>query len=220
MCIRDRASAFSLAALAIYLGKRWSVSLYLSLGGLFLTIGYGYTLVTLWPVWLAILGKESPHNITVAIYLSWTVVITVLTLISLKAKLPKRWTILLLFSLVLPTSISIYSLTSSEWATSITHSPALGIYTLVCLLALSAVYLYYQLIFNRGVLDYLKGAITVLWVVIGMYMAVLVWLIPHAILADDGYAVTVSLLIYTISCLLYTSPSPRDRTRSRMPSSA
>ena len=25
---------------------------------------------------------------------------------------------------------------------------------------------------------------------------------------------------YKISCLLYTSPSPRDRTRSRMPSSA
>ena len=24
----------------------------------------------------------------------------------------------------------------------------------------------------------------------------------------------------TIACLLYTSPSPRDRTRSRMPSSA
>ena len=27
-------------------------------------------------------------------------------------------------------------------------------------------------------------------------------------------------LPYKISCLLYTSPSPRDRTRSRMPSSA
>ena len=26
--------------------------------------------------------------------------------------------------------------------------------------------------------------------------------------------------IYTSNCLLYTSPSPRDRTRSRMPSSA
>ena len=25
---------------------------------------------------------------------------------------------------------------------------------------------------------------------------------------------------YRIDCLLYTSPSPRDRTRSRMPSSA
>ena len=25
---------------------------------------------------------------------------------------------------------------------------------------------------------------------------------------------------YAITCLLYTSPSPRDRTRSRMPSSA
>ena len=27
-------------------------------------------------------------------------------------------------------------------------------------------------------------------------------------------------LIQPVSCLLYTSPSPRDRTRSRMPSSA
>ena len=27
-------------------------------------------------------------------------------------------------------------------------------------------------------------------------------------------------LVYLIACLLYTSPSPRDRTRSRMPSSA
>jgi len=26
--------------------------------------------------------------------------------------------------------------------------------------------------------------------------------------------------IYHVACLLYTSPSPRDRTRSRMPSSA
>ena len=27
-------------------------------------------------------------------------------------------------------------------------------------------------------------------------------------------------LVLAIACLLYTSPSPRDRTRSRMPSSA
>ena len=31
---------------------------------------------------------------------------------------------------------------------------------------------------------------------------------------------TESLLAATEPCLLYTSPSPRDRTRSRMPSSA
>ena len=30
----------------------------------------------------------------------------------------------------------------------------------------------------------------------------------------------MTLEINTTSCLLYTSPSPRDRTRSRMPSSA
>ena len=28
------------------------------------------------------------------------------------------------------------------------------------------------------------------------------------------------VIAYTSDCLLYTSPSPRDRTRSRMPSSA
>ena len=28
------------------------------------------------------------------------------------------------------------------------------------------------------------------------------------------------IILYNIFCLLYTSPSPRDRTRSRMPSSA
>ena len=27
-------------------------------------------------------------------------------------------------------------------------------------------------------------------------------------------------IVHTYTCLLYTSPSPRDRTRSRMPSSA
>ena len=38
------------------------------------------------------------------------------------------------------------------------------------------------------------------------------WLAPM-------YALTVAAPLLT-PCLLYTSPSPRDRTRSRMPSSA
>ena len=36
----------------------------------------------------------------------------------------------------------------------------------------------------------------------------------------DHYYISVSLGKVLIDCLLYTSPSPRDRTRSRMPSSA
>ena len=34
------------------------------------------------------------------------------------------------------------------------------------------------------------------------------------------FGLLVKLLHHPNSCLLYTSPSPRDRTRSRMPSSA
>jgi len=33
----------------------------------------------------------------------------------------------------------------------------------------------------------------------------------------SGFEISTS---YAVPCLLYTSPSPRDRTRSRMPSSA
>ena len=37
---------------------------------------------------------------------------------------------------------------------------------------------------------------------------------------DFSYSLIESIIDAFICCLLYTSPSPRDRTRSRMPSSA
>ena len=39
-------------------------------------------------------------------------------------------------------------------------------------------------------------------------------------MAREQWAITVVVLVLAAICLLYTSPSPRDRTRSRMPSSA
>ena len=39
-------------------------------------------------------------------------------------------------------------------------------------------------------------------------------------LIDQGQAALKSRMAELEGCLLYTSPSPRDRTRSRMPSSA
>ena len=38
--------------------------------------------------------------------------------------------------------------------------------------------------------------------------------------SDLGRAIAGALTAMLTGCLLYTSPSPRDRTRSRMPSSA
>ena len=48
----------------------------------------------------------------------------------------------------------------------------------------------------------LIAALTLFFVVLGCFL--------------DG----ISMVVLTMGCLLYTSPSPRDRTRSRMPSSA
>ena len=38
--------------------------------------------------------------------------------------------------------------------------------------------------------------------------------------ASPGQLTTIGLELKIMSCLLYTSPSPRDRQKSRMPSSA
>ena len=43
------------------------------------------------------------------------------------------------------------------------------------------------------------------------------WLVLSTFIRDDG---AVPEFPHLVACLLYTSPSPRDRTRSRMPSSA
>ena len=41
-----------------------------------------------------------------------------------------------------------------------------------------------------------------------------------AVYLDAGFEVARAMIVRLWGCLLYTSPSPRDRTRSRMPSSA
>ena len=56
------------------------------------------------------------------------------------------------------------------------------------------------------------GLVVVFFGLSALVVALLTWLIPSL---PDG----VAWLLFAI-CLLYTSPSPRDRTRSRMPSSA
>ena len=41
--------------------------------------------------------------------------------------------------------------------------------------------------------------------------------------SSEGILVIIAIILWVgwhVFCLLYTSPSPRDRTRSRMPSSA
>ena len=44
--------------------------------------------------------------------------------------------------------------------------------------------------------------------------------LSHAVFGGAALAAVLNLNYFLGACLLYTSPSPRDRTRSRMPSSA
>ena len=54
------------------------------------------------------------------------------------------------------------------------------------------------------------------FLIVGMYFA----FFCYTLLGIDPYLAALLGLPLFFGCLLYTSPSPRDRTRSRMPSSA
>ena len=60
------------------------------------------------------------------------------------------------------------------------------------------------------------------WMVFTVVWATVVYFpVAHWVFAFDGVAAEHGgWIANTVNCLLYTSPSPRDRTRSRMPSSA
>ena len=56
------------------------------------------------------------------------------------------------------------------------------------------------------------------WIIVGSSVILLTWLYYSWDIAKSFYPQSANELCQV--CLLYTSPSPRDRTRSRMPSSA
>ena len=63
----------------------------------------------------------------------------------------------------------------------------------------------------------------VAWTGLGALVVVVVLaLFPYIVYSGTTTIMVQAFIVLTMSsiCLLYTSPSPRDRTRSRMPSSA
>jgi len=85
--------------------------------------------------------------------------------------------------------------------------------------------------------QYSLAKILGIWALAAVPMGILGWVVAPALSADlDPLAAAttrlwalsvgliwqfvLSMIIVRRDCLLYTSPSPRDRTRSRMPSSA
>ena len=78
---------------------------------------------------------------------------------------------------------------------------------------------------------YRKGVYSALWVLVALTICYLPHYIVEVLTGQAGMTLslyiarqlTTILVLLNSSlnpCLLYTSPSPRDRTRSRMPSSA
>ena len=63
-----------------------------------------------------------------------------------------------------------------------------------------------------------KGGIH--WVIVGSSFLLLVWLYYSWDIAKSFFPKSANELCQVGNCLLYTSPSPRDRQKSRMPSSA
>ena len=71
----------------------------------------------------------------------------------------------------------------------------------------------------RGLSIFNKAIMTLVPLVVTLYLVVVVAVAFNQV-APEPVPERAALLINPNGCLLYTSPSPRDRTRSRMPSSA
>ena len=56
--------------------------------------------------------------------------------------------------------------------------------------------------------------LNLMWALVGCFLGTAIGVLPGI-----GPALTVAMLL-PLTCLLYTSPSPRDQRGSRMPSSA
>ena len=78
---------------------------------------------------------------------------------------------------------------------------------------------YYNIVFKRGVDDFVKS-----FAAVGMDGIIVPDLpieeVDELLNATKRHGVDLILLVAPTTCLLYTSPSPRDRQKSRMPSSA
>ena len=56
---------------------------------------------------------------------------------------------------------------------------------------------------------------------LGIFLAAIWWTPTGSVLTKTIYYAIISIIVMTAyTCLLYTSPSPRDKRQSRMPSSA
>ena len=89
--------------------------------------------------------------------------------------------------------------------------------TAVNFLALPFARVSYRNDLRRTLLALSADAALVVVMLVGVMLATVLPNLPAFDVVTD-YHPKIPLRIYT--CLLYTSPSPRDRTRSRMPSSA
>ena len=67
--------------------------------------------------------------------------------------------------------------------------------------------------------SYLKGILKKGEMIMNIYKKLFAYVEDKKYLGAFAIAFSVISAVLTV-CLLYTSPSPRDRTRSRMPSSA
>ena len=68
--------------------------------------------------------------------------------------------------------------------------------------------------------DIMRGAMILSFIAVAQHGCSVKSMAGHATKAHQKGLTSYGAYSRALTCLLYTSPSPRDRTRSRMPSSA
>src|SRR6056297_2726932 len=113
---------------------------------------------------------------------------------------PSTWSLAAVWSLLVPV---LYSLTVlvTPWD-SVAEPHAVALYVLVTVMGLIAITLMAEPASESTERPAQQTAIATLCIGIALYAVRIVWLATHTVFADDDYAVTAALLIYTLAGLL------------------
>lgn len=174
----------------------------------FICLSGGFLLAILW-LELALLSQlvfestiTNPDVVQVFSYLTWALMSFAFATGLVLGKQPRMWIHIALASFLAALTFSLPSLTHSDWQSGVFHPHAFGLYTLLLILCSTGFTLRTLLTpAERTGWPLLTYVDTVAYSLAGLYATALVWLITHALVASDDFAVTAALLIYTVSGL-------------------
>jgi len=171
----------------------------LTAGAIAVGTGWLYALASIAVFWSTI--DLSSNTAYVLPYVSWALLSVLLIGFVRMLRAPFFWTVTSYFSFGVPILASFQSFFSSEWDSSFLHPNALGLYAITGIFLFMGVASLRLAKLATDEKETMFAAAQTFFILAGLYLVWMVWLVAGAIFDSADTAVSVALLVYTVSGL-------------------